>query len=293
MPYGRPAVPEPGADTGLAVCARHPDRPTGLRCTRCGRPACPDCLREAAVGAQCVDCVREGRKATRRPVTIAGAELASRPIVVPALIAVNVLIYVLTAVQAHSVGGNTASGLFESWAMVPLWVAGGEWWRLVTAGFLHIGPIHLAMNMVALWVIGKDLELLLGRLRFGAIYAISLVGGNVAVYLLGAPNGPVAGASTAVFGLIGGVAVAVVRLKLNLAPVLGVIAINVFISFTVPGISLLGHLGGLVVGSACMIGMLYPPAPSRTRWQLGTVVGLVVLLAAAVLVRTPALLALT
>lgn len=293
MPYGQPAVPEPGADRGLAVCARHPDRPTGLRCTRCGRPACPECLRDAAVGAQCVDCVRAGRQTTRRPVTIAGAELASRPIMVPALIAVNALVFVLTAVQAHSVANNAASGLFDSWAMVPIWTADGQWWRLITAGFLHIGPLHLAMNMVALWVIGKDLELLLGRVRFGAIYAVSLVGGNVAVFLFGAPNGPVAGASTAVFGLIGGVAVAVVRLKLNLTPVLMVIAINVFISFTVPGISLLGHLGGLVIGSLCMVGMLYPPARTRNQWQLGTVAGLVVLLAAAVLLRTPELLALT
>lgn len=284
------ASAEPGTPEGAGPlpCVRHPDRPTALRCTRCERPACPECLREASVGYHCVDCVREAQHTIRRPVTVAGAQLGTRPIVVPALIALNVLIYLFTAVQAGSVVNNETSALFGEWALWPPAVAGGQWWRLITSGFLHYGPLHLAFNMVALWVIGKDLELILGKLRFSAIYATSLLGGGVSVYLLGAVNGQVAGASGAVFGLMGGVAVAAIRLRLSPAPALTVIGLNVVISLSVPGISLLGHLGGLVVGAIATIGMVYPPAPQRARWQIVTIAGLVVVLLALIVFRTAA-----
>lgn len=282
------AQPGPEHGAGLAACVRHPDRPTGLYCTRCERPACPECLREAAVGYHCVDCVRAAQQTLRRPVTVAGAQLGTRPIVVPALIAVNVLIYLITAVQAGSITENQASPLFTAWALWPPEVAGGQWWQLLTSGFLHYGPLHLAFNMVALWVIGKDLELILGRLRFSAIYATSLLGGSASVYLLGAVNGQVAGASGAVFGLMGGVAVAAIRLRLNPTPALMVIGLNVVISLSVPGISLLGHLGGLVIGAIGTAAMVYPPAPQRFRWQLGVLIGLVVVLLAIIVLRTSA-----
>ncbi len=141
-----------------AVCVRHPDRATGLACTRCGRPACPECLRPAAVGAQCVDCVREGNRGVRRWRTVAGARPGRRPLVVPILIALNVAVFAATVVQARSIGSNFDSALFDAWALEPGEVRDGEWWRLVTAGFLHIGPIHLLFNMMALWVLGRDLE---------------------------------------------------------------------------------------------------------------------------------------
>jgi membrane associated rhomboid family serine protease len=269
----------------MPSCVRHPDRPTGLRCTRCNRPACPECLREAAVGYQCVDCVNEGRRAIRRPTTVAGVELTQRLFVVPALIAINVAVFALTAAQAGNFGHNEASEVFIQWQLWPPIVAGGQWWRLITAGFLHYGPIHLAVNMFALYVLGRDLEPVLGRARFTAVYLVSLLGGGVAVFLYGDQNTAVAGASGAVFGLMGGMAVVLFRLKFNPGPVLGIIALNVFISVTLPGISLLGHLGGLVVGAIATAAMVYAPARSRLAWQVGTLVMLTVALVGLVLVR--------
>jgi membrane associated rhomboid family serine protease len=269
----------------MPSCVRHPDRPTGLRCTRCDRPACPDCLREAAVGYQCVDCVNEGRRHIRRPTTVAGAQLTQRLFVVPALIVINLVVFAFTAAQAGDFGHNEVSELFVQWQLWPPIVAGGQWWRLVTSGFLHYGPIHIAVNMFALYVLGRDLELVLGRTRFTAVYLVSLLGGGVAVFLFGDQSTAVAGASGAVFGLMGGMAVVLFRLKRNPGPVLGIIALNVFISVTLPGISLLGHLGGLVVGAIATAAMVYAPARSRFAWQVGTLAMLTVALVGLVLVR--------
>ncbi|HEX2129952.1 MAG TPA: rhomboid family intramembrane serine protease [Actinophytocola sp.] len=282
---------------GLPACVRHPDRPTGLRCVRCDRPACPDCLREASVGYQCVDCVNEGAKTVRAPRTVGGAR-ASRGrslVVVPVLIAVNVAAFVLTAVQAGSVTENDRSTVFLDGALVPAFVAAGDWWRLLTSGFLHFGnyggfgPVHLLFNMFALWVIGRDLEVALGRLRFLAVYLLSLLGGSTAVMLFGDAGGGVAGASGAVYGLFGGIAVVVFKSKLNPAPVLTLIAINVFLSITLPGISLLGHVGGLVAGALASAAMVYAPAKRRTQVQVAACVLLLVAMVVAVGVQSVAL----
>ncbi|HEV2780362.1 MAG TPA: rhomboid family intramembrane serine protease [Actinophytocola sp.] len=281
--------PEPpdswGTQAAMPSCVRHPDRPTGLRCTRCDRPACPECLREASVGYQCVDCVNEGRRTVRRARTVAGAEPSQRLIVVPALILLNLVVFAVTAYQAQSIGNNQNSELFIDWHLRPTLVAYGEWWRMFTSGFLHQGPVHIALNMIALYVLGRDLEPLLGRLRFAAVYFVSMLGGAVAIMLFGNANQPVAGASGAVFGLMGGIAVVLLRLKLNPGPALGIIALNVFISITLPNISLLGHLGGLVVGAVATAAMVYAPARSRAAWQTGTMIGLVVALVGLILVR--------
>ncbi|MEU4442591.1 rhomboid family intramembrane serine protease [Actinosynnema sp. NPDC050801] len=286
-----PISPPPGEPIGarpdLPVCTRHPDRATGLRCVRCDRPACPECLREASVGYQCVDCVNEGRAAVRRPRTFVGAELTQRMVVTPVLIALNVLMFVITAAQAGSVAGNQRSALFEAFVMYTPSVAwDGEWWRLVTSGFLHFGLLHLALNMIALYVLGRDLEPVFGRLRFAAVYGVSLLGGGLAVYVFGGINTIVAGASGAVYGLMGAMLVAVLRLKLNPGPALGVIGLNVVLSFTLPGVSLLGHIGGLVVGALLTAGLVYAPSAKRNNWQAAAVVGAVVVLVVLAFVRT-------
>lgn len=276
-----------GARPDLPACARHPDRATGLRCVRCDRPACPECLREASVGHQCVDCVNEARSTVRRPRTFVGAEFSRRTVVTPVLIAVNVLLYLVTAVQAGSLMGNQRSSLFVDLVLwTRLVVVDDQWWRLVTSGFLHYGPAHLALNMIALYVLGRDLEPVFGKLRFSAVYLVSLLGGGVAVYVFGGVDTLVAGASGAVYGLMGAMLVAVLRLKLNPGSALGVIGLNLVLSFTLPGISLLGHLGGLVIGAALTAGLVYAPARKRDTWQAAAVVGAVVLLVVLVVVRT-------
>ena len=186
-PAGPPTPPWPGGPPqgAAAVCVRHPDRPTGLSCTRCGRPACPDCLREASVGYQCVDCVGEGNRGVRRAVTIAGAQPGGRPLVAPTLVALNVAVFAWTVATSGSVSRNDRAPLFQQWALVPGAVADGEWWRVITGGFLHFGPIHLLFNMMALWVIGRDIEPALGRVavpgRLPGLAARRVGGGDAAV----------------------------------------------------------------------------------------------------------------
>ena len=271
--YGYPQPP--------AVCVRHPDRPTGLRCVRCDRSACPECLREAAVGYQCVDCIAEGRRTQRYSTTVAGARPSGRDLVVPVLIAVNAAVFVATV--APSLFGNAASSLFQQWALSPLAVAGGQLWRLLTSGFLHFGPVHLAFNMIALWVIGRDLETVLGRGRLVTVYLVSLLGGSAAVFLLENVQSMTAGASGAVYGLMGGLAVVLLRLRRSPGPALGIIAINVLITFVVPALSLLGHLGGLAFGTAATAAMVYAPATRRVPVQAAAVAALVAVIVGLVL----------
>jgi membrane associated rhomboid family serine protease len=264
-----------------AVCVRHPDRATGLTCTRCGRPACPECLREASVGYQCIDCVNQGRAEhrprVRRGVTVAGAEVPRRPLAVPVLIAVNVLVFAVTVVQSGSLNGNYAAQLYQDWVLVPGLVWNGDWWRPLTAGFLHNGPIHLLFNMLALYVLGRDLESVLGHGRFVAVYLTALLGGSAAVMVFYGPTDGVAGASGAVFGLMGALVVVLRRLRFPLGQVIGLIVVNVVISVVIPGISLIGHLGGLVVGAAATAGLVYAPVRNRGAVQAAVIAGLVLL----------------
>jgi membrane associated rhomboid family serine protease len=247
------------------VCVRHPGRETGVRCTRCDRPACPACLREASIGYQCVDCVAGDAQSRRR----AGARSRSSAlpwatrtgpsVVIPILIGINVAIFVFTVARAGSLSNNADAPLFQQWALQPAAVARGAWWQMLTSGFLHIGPLHLIFNMIALWVIGRDLERVLGSVRFLVVYLVSLLGGSLTVFLFANPVSNTAGASGAVFGLMGGLAVVLMRLRLSPRPALTIIVLNVIISFAVPNISILGHLGGLAFGAALTAAMVYAP----------------------------------
>ncbi|GAB3573806.1 rhomboid family intramembrane serine protease [Amycolatopsis endophytica] len=285
-----PPASQPHQQSALPGCWWHPSRPTGLSCVRCGRPACPDCLREASVGYQCIDCVQTGRREQKvqryTPRTVAGAQVSHRPVVTPVLIVLNVLVYVITAAQAGSLTGNDSAPAFTDGVLWPLALAGeDQWWRLIVSGFLHYGPIHLAVNMLALWILGRDMETLLGRVRFTALYLVSLLGGAVAVYLFDDVNRGTAGASGAIYGLLGAMLVAVIRLRLNPAYAIGTIVLNLIITVSLPGISLLGHLGGLVVGALVAAAMVYAPAKGRRYWQGGAVAMLVIALLVLVFVR--------
>lgn len=279
------------------TCWWHPDRPTGLRCTRCERYACPDCLRDAAVGYQCVDCVTVARRQQKAQAvahrrsgfgyrTVAGARATSQIFVTPALIALNVAAYLITAVQAQSPMNNAESSLFgEGVLFPPLIAVDGEWWRLITSGFLHYGPIHLLMNMLALWLIGRDLELLLGKARYVALYGLSLLGGSAAALTFSEVYQSTAGASGAVYGLLGGILLAAIRLKLNLTPILVIIAFNLFFSIQIPQISLSAHLGGLVVGALITAAMVYAPEKQRTAIQAGTALSVLIALGIMIVAR--------
>lgn len=264
---------------------------------RCQRAACPDCLREASVGHQCTDCIQSSQRQQRARSTqyrraglgqrtVAGALASNRVIVTPVLIAVNVLIYLITAVQAQDMAHNEMSAVFREGVLWPLgMVAEDEWWRLFTSGFLHYGPLHVGMNMLALWILGRDIELILGRIRYLVLYFGSMLGGSAAVFAFGAVETGTAGASGAIYGLMGAILVAVLRLRLNATPAIAIIVLNIVISVSLPGISLLGHLGGLVIGALLMAAMLYAPAERRAVYQAGAVGLLVVALVGIIVFR--------
>ncbi|MGX7823730.1 rhomboid family intramembrane serine protease [Actinokineospora sp. 24-640] len=282
-----------GAQAGQPVCARHTDRPTGLSCTRCGRPSCPQCLVEASVGYQCVDCVNEGGRTVRRATTVAGAEAGAQSVLVPALIAVNVAMYVITAALAGSVMGNQRSAFFSALVEFSPLVAAGEFWRLITHGFLHYGPVHLLVNMVSLWFL-RDVETVLGRARFAVLYLMAMLGGSVADFLFG-DGRPLAGASGAIYGLLGAFVVIAIRLKRAANPwqlVLMVLGLLVVTSLVIPNVSLLAHAGGLVVGAGVAFAFAYAPPARRVPFQVGAVALIAVALVGLVLFRQAQLLAL-
>src|SRR5690242_12643839 len=159
-----PPAPGTGDEAGVPTCFRHPDRETYVSCVRCGRPACPDCLRSAAVGQQCVECVREGHRTTRPVAAAFGGRPSRSAIVTWSLIAVNVIIF-LAEVSRPSV-------LYD-WGMYGRAVADGQWYRLLTSAFTAPGTsfggwglLDIAFNMWALYFVGPELERLLGPVRY-------------------------------------------------------------------------------------------------------------------------------
>jgi membrane associated rhomboid family serine protease len=275
-------MPHPAqTPAGQPVCYRHPDRLTYVSCSRCGRPGCPECLRSAAVGQQCLDCVQAGMQSMPQATTIAGATIRTgKPIVSYGLIAANVAVFLLQA---------TSTAVAYKLSLVPVFVAAGDWYRLVTSAFVHYGLIHLLFNMYALYVLGPPLEQHLGRLRFAALYGLSALGGSVLVYLFSAPTAPTAGASGAIFGLFGATAVAYRRFNLDMRWLIGLIVVNLVITFTIPNISWQGHLGGLITGALVALAYIYAPRPRRNLVQAGATVGLLVLFAVLIAARTATL----
>ena len=208
----------------------------------------------ASVGFQCPECVREGNASVRAPRRGGGLQAAGRRwgAVTITLIAINVVMFLVTAVSAGLLGvsplDNFLSPVFADLAQRPFDVDNGQWWRLLTAAFLHIGLVHLALNMLALLVFGSELERQLGRGRYLALYLLSALGGATAIELFGNPDRYVAGASTAIYGLLGGLGALMIARRQDIRGLLMLLAINIFISL-LPGVSLLGHLGGLVTGA--------------------------------------------
>ena len=240
----------------------------------------------ASVGFQCPECVREGNASGRTIRGGGGLRAAGRrwgPVTV-GLIATNVAMFLLTAASAAAEGfsplDNNLSTIFARLDQLPVAVAQGEWWRPLTAAFLHIGVIHLALNMLAVLVFGSELERQLGRWRFLAVYLVSALGGAASIQLFGDPLRPVAGASTAIYGLLGAFGVLMIVRREDIRGLLTLLAINVFISF-LPGVSLLGHLGGLAAGVVAT-GILLA-ARHRASLQIAALVLLAVILVAVIL----------
>jgi membrane associated rhomboid family serine protease len=273
-------VSEAGAQ--LATCYRHPGRETGVLCTRCERPICPECMTPASVGFQCPECVSEGRRSIRPTKTMYGGRARERADVTLTLIAINVVVFVLTAASGAGVAsGNGRSNVYDNFALVPVQVVQGDWWRLVSSTFLHYGILHIGFNMWALYVIGVPLEGMLGRLRFVTLYLLSGLGGSLLSFALGPVNEVAAGASGAIFGIFGAFFVILRRRNLETGGILGLIVVNLVLTFAFPNIDWRGHVGGLAVGVAVGAVFAYAPAgAARDRLQAAGCAVVAVVLAA-------------
>jgi membrane associated rhomboid family serine protease len=227
---------------------------------------------------QCVDCVNEGARTVRQARTSAGAVVSNgRPIITQVMIALNVLAYVVTVVQSGSPMNNSRAGLFTATSMIPELTANGEWWRILTSGFMHFGLLHLALNMAALFVVGPVVEQELGKLRYSAVYFLSLLGGSAAAFFFGTVCQQLAGASGAVFGLMGALLIVFKRQKRDISTILVVVGINL-VSNLFTNASLLGHLGGFVIGGLLTLAMVKAPAKNRNAYQIGAVAAAALLL---------------
>jgi membrane associated rhomboid family serine protease len=281
LPPSPPPQPEQPAEA-VPRCYRHPEKETWVRCQRCDRPICPDCMRDAAVGFQCPECVAEGNRGIRQAKSTFGGDVVRTPLVTYAILVVNVLVF-----GVQYLDGRLTSQL----DMLPLGVAAGdEYYRLITAAFLHGSIFHILFNSWALYVVGAYLERAFGHVRYLALYLISALGGSVLGLWLDPLTQSTVGASGAIFGLFGAVFVVGRRLNLDVRGIAVLIVINLAITFLVPGISWTGHIGGLVVGSLLAGAMAYAPKSNRTLWQALAIAGALALLAVLVVVRVSAIL---
>jgi len=239
------------------TCYRHSRRETGVACSSCGRPICPDCMTPTPVGMRCPECARQKTK-VRTAATLTGA-----PQLAYVLIAINVIAWLAMVASGAPLTGVGGS-VYQHGALFGPYVARGDWWRIVSGGFLHAGIIHIALNMYFLYFLGMILEPMIGRLRFGVIYAVSLLGGSFAVMLF-SPNTPTVGASAAVFGLMGAAIIAMRQRGIDpWQSGLGItLVLNLGITFLNPSISKAGHVGGLVAG--LLVGYLFFMVADRRR----------------------------
>jgi membrane associated rhomboid family serine protease len=264
----------------MATCYRHPSRETGVSCSSCGRPICPDCMTTTPVGMRCPECARQRTRVVRLRGT------SDEPRVTYALIAINVLIYLLQQVKLsggetlYDKGALVGSGLaLSEGALHPVGVAYGEWWRIVGGAFMHASILHIGLNMLIFYWLGRMLEPAIGSVRFAAVYAVSLFAGSLGALVL-TPHVYTVGASGAIFGIAG---CAVVEMRARGMSVMesglgALIVINLLFSAVSSGISLGGHVGGLIGGA--LAGLLLQEADRRRLPDAAALVGCVLLCAA-------------
>src|SRR5437764_9991694 len=243
------------AETVEKTCYRHPDRVTGLSCSECGRPICTECMTMAPVGIRCPEHSGKPQGAQRvtRSVQRASFEGAGAK-VTKLLIGVNVAVYVAELIQGGGVYG-VGSTIYEKGVLWAPFVANGDYWRLITAAFLHYGPFHLLLNMLGLYWFGSLLEHRIGSGRFLLLYLVSGLAGSAGALVI-SPTNPTVGASGAIFGILGaGLVLEQQRDYVFGGSALGIIIINFILTFSISSISKGGHIGGLIGGVVCALGL--------------------------------------
>ena len=262
-------------------------------------------MNDAVVGHQCPECVKEGRRSQRPARTAFGGSRAGQlGYVTTAIIAVNSIVMIVSAILGgpSAIAGAGWMGLLGSGTPLTEWgsvvgvalfpdgevhgVVVGEWYRLFTAMFLHFGVVHLLLNMALVAQVGRYLEGQLGPLRFAGLYLLAGLGGNVAAYVFQLPYVQAAGASTATFGLIVAVIVINRRLSLDSSAMTSTLIVNLIFTFTIPYISIAGHLGGLAAGGAAAAALAYARLPRRGVKQAAGLAALLAVIVIAAVVRT-------
>lgn len=262
----------------MATCYRHPNRETGVSCSNCGRPICPDCMTPTSVGMRCPECAKERTRVTRGAVAPGRYDAPATYV----LIALNVAAFLVEIAGGSGGLRPETSSILVDFGLFGPSVAEGEWYRLLTSGFLHASIFHIAFNMFALYFLGRILEPGIGTPRFVGLYFASLFAGSFGALLLD-PNDLTIGASGAVFGIFGATFVIARHRRVdNLAASVGLILLlNLAITFGSERISVGGHLGGLAAGVLCALaivagerGML---GPRRLPLELAAMTAIAVL----------------
>jgi membrane associated rhomboid family serine protease len=296
IPPDRGQTPQDQSQAAPPVCYRHPGRPTYVSCVRCGKPACPDCLRPAAVGHQCVDCIRSGSHGVRQATGRFGGAVTASARVTQALIVINVLLFIveLAHPQLGYDWGMVGLGRYTSGGQL-VGVEVGQWYRMITSAFLpppgagSLGFLDIAFNLWALFIVGPAIERVLGGVRFLAIYLISAIGGSVLLYWL-VPNELALGASGAIFGLFGAWFVLARRMQADSRQVVLLIVLNLGLAFFIPQIAWQAHVGGLIAGGLLTAAYAYAPRKNRAAIQVAATVVMIAILVVAVLIRNHELL---
>jgi membrane associated rhomboid family serine protease len=227
----------------MATCYRHPNRETGVSCSNCGRSICPDCMTATSVGMRCPECSRQKTKV--RTVR----DMNAQPTLTIGIIVTCVVLF-LGSGGGIGLDRSGSGWIYVNFALFGPLVDAGDYWRLVTSGFLHSGIFHIGFNMYLLWILGQQLEPAMGSPRFGTVYFTALLWGSMGA-LAQTTTDVVVGASGAVFGLMG--ALAVEQFRRGFDPFAGglggLILINLAIGF-IPGFNIAfgGHIGGLIGG---------------------------------------------
>ena len=248
----------------MATCYRHPSNETGGSCSNCGRPICPDCMTPTSVGMRCPECARQRTKVkTIRSIGNQGFRATQ------ALIAINVLIFLAEGKAAYTLEGTNLNssvilhGFLYASYVGPL----HQYYRLLTAGFLHWDFLHVGSNMLVLYFVGRMFEPVVGRVRFVAIYFVGLLAGSLGALLL-SPTSPTIGASGAIFGLLGAAFIELRRRGIDpwQAGIGGTIVLNLVLTLSISGISIGGHIGGLVGGALAAGGWQWADRQRMPLW---------------------------
>jgi membrane associated rhomboid family serine protease len=260
-----------------AACYRHPERTTGISCQRCKRPICGECMNPASVGFQCPRCISSGRSSVRQPRTAFGAAIGpgsgSTTYVLMGVLAAVWLLDLVTRglVDMLLIMSNQA-------------VAGGQFWRLLTAALTSGGLLGTLMNLLVLWIAGRTMESELGRWRMLALYFAAGLGGTTLLFVFGPLSGLGYAATAAVIGLLAANSIFKYKQREDVRADIGLFVILILYSVLV-GFNTFGWLvliGGLLIGALVGAVLAYAPRQNRATVQIVGLLGVIVLCLAAV-----------